>query len=117
MKDQLLKLPELIKEKSIEILELNQELQEQESKFKILETSISAEISAETDSQGKPKFSNDSKRKDEFNLRISMDDNYKGLESKLKKLRDEYQRLIIDQEFLLNTQKNLRALCYFNDER
>ena len=117
MEEQLLELPEKIRNLSLDILVINQQVQDLEFKQEVTKNKTFCEIVDEKDKNDKPLYSNETKRRDELNKRLELDSEYQQQDSELKQSKITYQKMTINLEMLNNKQKNFRALCYLNNPK
>lgn len=111
IKDRLLALPAEIEDMKIKVLNCKSDLEDASSLMKMWEISKMEIINNELDENGKPLYSNDTKRKIALENMKADDDYYVGLSE--KQLSETYHlaRLEIQLDRLYNEQSNLRAIC------
>ena len=113
----LLQLPEKIRDAALNILEIEEEFNQTKEFIRNWEVEVLSDISNETDASGKSIYSNETKRaakllemKNENSHYLTLNEQFKELEMKIKKEK-------IQLEYLLNTQSNLKAMCYILKEK
>lgn len=83
-------------------------------KLSYLEARIKEEILTEVDENGKNKYSNDARRKAEFDQRSKLDDEYSTTRQELMDSEKMLTFSNIKIEYLEDTQRNLRAILNYN---
>lgn len=111
IKTRLIKLPEEIEIKKMELLNKTQGLEDIKAQIRTWELLEMVEVTNELDEKGKPLFSNDTKRQAELQSRKDASEVYKNYIEIAKDLEVEIANLNIKLEKLFNEQGNLRAIC------
>ena len=111
--DELLRMPEEVKNLQLELLNYSEQAQEVLNKTQALESVIKSEIDAEIGENGKKLYSNDTARKAAF---MEMSDSNEELHNRkeeynaIQKVVSEYK---MDIEELSNQQRNIRSVLDF----
>jgi hypothetical protein len=92
-------LPGVIKDKEIELIDKSQELNELVLVMDMYRLNILESITGESDN-GKPKYSNETKRTAELNKRLEVDGNYKTYSDKVKTIERECKILRVEIDYL-----------------
>ena len=111
IKERLLKLPEEIEAKKFEVMAKQKDLATCREQLRFWELYELSSISNEIDDNGKPKYSNDTKRQAELQHRKDQSEDFGAMEDTVKKLDLEVSVLNIKLDTLSNEQSNLRAIC------
>lgn len=111
IKDRLLVLPAEIAGLKVRLMETQQKFADIKAQLKSWELIEMSYISNEEDPNGKPKYSNDTKRNAELQHRKDLSEDYGTMELIIKNLDWEISKMNIELDRLLNEQGNLRAIC------
>lgn len=110
MKNILTSIHDEIREKRIGLLELNEAMDIKKQDIKVWELEHMTSITNAIDENGKPQYSNDTKRKAELERRKNESKEYRLLNEMFSKLKREYDLAVIELQHLLDKQDNARAL-------
>jgi len=110
MVEKLKDLPKIIKESKEQRYELFLEKNEIVDRLSYHEAQIKDEIINEVDEKDKKKYSNETSRKNEFDKRSKIDENYSNDIKKLRELDRNITMQNIEIEYYEDTQRNYRAI-------
>jgi hypothetical protein len=106
-------LPDKIKNKEFELLELQRSKVEIETQLKYIENEMLNEIINESEND-KPKFSNETKRKLELKNRLNMNNSYVELYNRHKLLLDNIAENEISYTYLKNLLRSYETISRLN---
>lgn len=104
--NRLRKLPDKASELITQKAETGDEMRESAERMKAIENQTALEVASARNSDGKPLFSNELLRQNETMRRLSQNEEYTALDSRMKELRQKAAELDTLQEFL---QKRFKA--------
>jgi len=111
IKDVLTKIHEDIKNQRKRLLYMKQKIEEQQEILKIWELEQITDIADAVNENGKPVFSNETKRQAELERRKKEDPKYQEMQKELKSAKFEYDMGVIMLQGMLDEQENARALA------
>ncbi|MDD5051041.1 MAG: hypothetical protein PHV93_04905 [Candidatus Pacebacteria bacterium] len=111
MKNKLMELPATIKGQRMILLERTAKIEELTASLKKWEAAEMADITNETDCNGKPVFSNAEKRASELARRKEALPWVVELESDISALRYSFELVRIDMQYNIDMQENYRAIA------
>lgn len=111
IKTELMRYPEVIKMQKDEVRRWREQQKDVEFELAIIEADIMANIVAETNGNGKPKFSNDKARQAELLKRKHTDPECQELIKKLKHTERELERELDELERLQDEFKSCRYIA------
>jgi hypothetical protein len=111
IKDILSKIHEDIKEQRVKLISLTDSVEELQKEIKLWELWEMSDISNRVNSDGKPLYSNDTKRQAELENRKDRDLEYQDMKVELKAAKLECDMAVIMLQCLIDKQENARALA------
>ena len=111
IKDILTKIHEDIKNQRKRLLYMKQKIEEQQEILKIWELEQITDIADAVNENGKPLYSNETKRAAELERRKREDPKYQEMLRELKSAKFEYDLGVIILQSMLDEQENARALA------
>ena len=111
IKDILTKIHEDIQNQRERLLYIKQKIEEQQEMLKIWELEQITDIADAVNENGKPLYSNETKRQAELERRKKESQEYQRMTQELKAQKFEYDMAVIMLQGLLDKQENARALA------
>ena len=111
IKDVLTKIHEDIKNQRKKMLYMKQKIEEQQEILKIWELEQITDIADAVNENGKPLYSNETKRAAELERRKKEDPKYQEMQRELKAAKFEYDLGVIILQSMIDQQENARALA------
>lgn len=112
LKDEILKLPENIKDAESRLIEATRRLYEAKKALEYREQDMFSEICNQADERGNKIFSNDGARKAELSKRMQTDEEYKKIEAVTAAAQIEVEKLKIELNYVSNMFSGCRAIAY-----
>ena len=111
IKDVLTKIHEDIQNQRKRLLYMKNKIEEQQEIIKIWELEQISDIADAVNENGKPIYSNETKRQAELERRKKEDPKYQEMQKELKSAKFEYDMGVIMLQGMLDEQENARALA------
>lgn len=111
IKDVLMKIHEDIQNQRKRLLYMKQKIEEQQEILKIWELEQITDIADAVNENGKPIYSNETKRQAELERRKKESQEYQTLQKELKSAKFDYDMGVIVLQAMLDRQENARALA------
>ncbi len=111
IKDILTKIHEDIKNQRKRLLYMKQKIEELQDVIKIWELEQMTDIADAVNENGKPIYSNETKRQAELERRKKESQEYQKMQNELKAQKFEYDLAVIILQGMLDQQENARALA------